>query len=171
MGLCADAPCSMVTALVAAIFARSLFCSPRSLTTSSIFQYQSQNDRSAKNTAAPTNASSSEIDRNSFTAHLQLKIEHASVHPSQAASTATQWLRRRNADLVPWAAARVEAGRPPQGRLARPAPHLRQPPRDAGGPLKVVQELLGHATIEMTMRDAHLAPRAARVAVKLLDAH
>lgn len=61
----------MVTALVAAILARSLFCSPRSLTTSSIFQYQSQNDRSAKNTMAPTNTSSSEIHRNSFTAHLQ----------------------------------------------------------------------------------------------------
>lgn len=38
-----------------------------------------------------------------------------------------------------------------------------------GAPLKVVQELLGHATITMTMRYAHLAPEVARDAVKLLD--
>jgi integrase len=39
-----------------------------------------------------------------------------------------------------------------------------------GVPLKAVQELLGHATIEMTMRYAHLAPDVTREAVKLLDA-
>jgi hypothetical protein len=33
----------------------------------------------------------------------------------------------------------------------------------------VVQELLGHATIEMTMRYAHLSPDVPRHAVKLLD--
>jgi integrase len=38
-----------------------------------------------------------------------------------------------------------------------------------GAPLKVVQELLGHSTIQMTMRYAHLAPEVARDAVKLLD--
>jgi integrase len=38
-----------------------------------------------------------------------------------------------------------------------------------GVPLKAVQELLGHATIEMTMRYAHLAPDVSREAVKLLD--
>jgi len=38
-----------------------------------------------------------------------------------------------------------------------------------GVSLKVVQELLGHATIHMTMRYAHLAPEIARDAVKLLD--
>lgn len=38
-----------------------------------------------------------------------------------------------------------------------------------GAPLKAVQELLGHATIQMTMRYAHLAPEVARDAVKLLD--
>lgn len=37
-----------------------------------------------------------------------------------------------------------------------------------GAPLKAVQELLGHATIEMTMRYAHLAPAARRDAVQLL---
>lgn len=37
-----------------------------------------------------------------------------------------------------------------------------------GAPLKAVQELLGHATIEMTMRYAHLAPAARREAVQLL---
>lgn len=38
-----------------------------------------------------------------------------------------------------------------------------------GVPLKAVQELLGHATIEMTMRYSHLSPHVAREAVKLLD--
>jgi hypothetical protein len=36
-------------------------------------------------------------------------------------------------------------------------------------PLKAVQELLGHATIEMTMRYAHLSPDARRDAVSVLD--
>jgi hypothetical protein len=36
-------------------------------------------------------------------------------------------------------------------------------------PLKAVQELLGHSTIQMTMRYAHLAPEVARDAVNLLD--
>lgn len=39
-----------------------------------------------------------------------------------------------------------------------------------GKSLKVVQELLGHATIEMTMRYAHLAPVVHRDAVDALDA-
>lgn len=38
-----------------------------------------------------------------------------------------------------------------------------------GVPLKAVQELLGHATIEMTMRYAHLAPAVQRQAVETLD--
>jgi integrase len=38
-----------------------------------------------------------------------------------------------------------------------------------GATLKVVQELLGHATITMTMRYAHLAPEIKRDAVRLLD--
>ena len=38
-----------------------------------------------------------------------------------------------------------------------------------GATIKVVQELLGHASIVMTMRYAHLAPEVARDAVKLLD--
>jgi integrase len=38
-----------------------------------------------------------------------------------------------------------------------------------GVPLKAVQELMGHATIEMTMRYAHLCPHVPRDAVKLLD--
>jgi integrase len=42
--------------------------------------------------------------------------------------------------------------------------------REVPLPLKAVQELLGHATIEMTMRYAHLAPDVSREAVKLLDA-
>jgi integrase len=39
-----------------------------------------------------------------------------------------------------------------------------------GVSLKAVQELLGHATIEMTMRYAHLSPNVKREAVQLLDA-
>jgi len=39
-----------------------------------------------------------------------------------------------------------------------------------GAPLKAVQELLGHATITMTMRYAHLSPESRRDAVDLLAA-
>ncbi|HEY5242738.1 MAG TPA: enolase C-terminal domain-like protein [Polyangiaceae bacterium] len=38
-----------------------------------------------------------------------------------------------------------------------------------GAPLIAVQQLLGHATIEMTMRYAHLSPQVGREAVRLLD--
>ena len=38
-----------------------------------------------------------------------------------------------------------------------------------GQSLKAVQELLGHTTIEMTMRYAHLSPDVKRDAVRLLD--
>lgn len=38
-----------------------------------------------------------------------------------------------------------------------------------GVPLKAVQELLGHATMEMTMRYAHLSPEVRRDAVMVLD--
>jgi site-specific recombinase XerD len=38
-----------------------------------------------------------------------------------------------------------------------------------GVALKAVQELLGHATIDMTMRYAHLSPDVKRDAVKVLD--
>jgi integrase len=36
-------------------------------------------------------------------------------------------------------------------------------------PLRAVQELMGHATVEMTMRYAHLSPDVPRAAVRLLD--
>ncbi len=39
-----------------------------------------------------------------------------------------------------------------------------------GQSLKAIQELLGHTTIEMTMRYAHLSPDVKRDAVRLLDA-
>jgi hypothetical protein len=39
-----------------------------------------------------------------------------------------------------------------------------------GAPLKVVQELLGHTTMAMTMRYAHLSPNVSKDAVRLLDA-
>jgi len=38
-----------------------------------------------------------------------------------------------------------------------------------GVPLKVIQELMGHATLEMTLRYAHLAPEARESAVQQLD--
>ena len=38
-----------------------------------------------------------------------------------------------------------------------------------GVPLKAVQELMGHSTMEMTMRYAHLSPDVRRDAVAKLD--
>jgi site-specific recombinase XerD len=38
-----------------------------------------------------------------------------------------------------------------------------------GVSLKAIQELLGHATMDMTMRYAHLSPDVKRDAVQLLD--
>ena len=38
-----------------------------------------------------------------------------------------------------------------------------------GVPMKVIQELMGHSTIEMTMRYAHLSPEVKRDSVRLLD--
>jgi site-specific recombinase XerD len=38
-----------------------------------------------------------------------------------------------------------------------------------GASLKAVQELLGHATLEMTPRYSHLSPNVKRDAVNLLD--
>jgi integrase len=40
-----------------------------------------------------------------------------------------------------------------------------------GAPIKAVQELMGHSTIEMTMRYSHLSPDVRRDAVALLDRH
>jgi site-specific recombinase XerD len=40
-----------------------------------------------------------------------------------------------------------------------------------GVSIKAVLELLGHASIEMTMRYAHLSPDVRRDAVRLLDGH
>ena len=39
-----------------------------------------------------------------------------------------------------------------------------------GASLKAVQELLGHSSIQMTMRYAHLAPEVVNETVRLLDA-
>jgi integrase len=39
-----------------------------------------------------------------------------------------------------------------------------------GVPIRVIQELLGHSTIQMTMRYAHLSPEVGREAVLLIDA-
>jgi integrase len=39
-----------------------------------------------------------------------------------------------------------------------------------GAPMRVVQELLGHSTLQMTMRYAHLSPSVKTDAVAVLDA-
>jgi integrase len=66
-----------------------------------------------------------------------------------------------------WRACRKAGLRPVQWHTLRHtfASHLVM----RGVPLKAVQELLGHSTIQMTMRYAHLAPEVARDAVNLLD--
>ena len=40
---------------------------------------------------------------------------------------------------------------------------------EAGVDIRTIAVFLGHATIQMTMRYAHLAPEVAREAVELLD--
>jgi site-specific recombinase XerD len=40
-----------------------------------------------------------------------------------------------------------------------------------GVPLQAVQELLGHAPVEMTMRCAHLSPDVKKDAVRALEGH
>lgn len=43
-------------------------------------------------------------------------------------------------------------------------------PRSGGAtPMKVIQEYLGHTTIQMTMRYAHLCTRVGKQAIRLLD--
>jgi integrase len=66
-----------------------------------------------------------------------------------------------------WRACRKAGLRPVQWHAMRHtfASHLVM----RGVPLKAVQELLGHSTIQMTMRYAHLAPEVTRDAVNLLD--
>jgi integrase len=66
-----------------------------------------------------------------------------------------------------WRACRKAGLRPVQWHMLRHtfASHLVM----RGVPLKAVQELLGHSTIQMTMRYAHLAPEVTRDAVNLLD--
>ncbi|WXH26404.1 Tyrosine recombinase XerC [Myxococcus stipitatus] len=38
-----------------------------------------------------------------------------------------------------------------------------------GVPMKVIQELIGHATLDMTMRYPHLSPDTRQEAVRVLD--
>ncbi|MFY2561199.1 tyrosine-type recombinase/integrase [Corallococcus terminator] len=51
------------------------------------------------------------------------------------------------------------------------ATHLRQSSAHGGVPFKAVQELLGHASIELTMRYAHLSPDVKKDAVRVLEQH
>jgi integrase len=63
----------------------------------------------------------------------------------------------------------------PQDVLGSPTDLRRAAPRAGisrmmrGAAMKAVQELLGHATMEMTNRYSHLSPEVPRHAVKLLD--
>jgi hypothetical protein len=54
--------------------------------------------------------------------------------------------------------------------VALPTAHVCKPPRDGGVDIRTVQELMGHKTIGMTVRYAHLAPKHTLAAVERLDA-
>jgi len=66
---------------------------------------------------------------------------------------------------TPWPECR-RAGAPHRLACAR---HSFASHRASGGPLKADQEIIGHATIEMTMRYAHLGPSVRRDAVPASD--
>jgi hypothetical protein len=65
--------------------------------------------------------------------------------------------------------ASVQEGGSAAGELARPSAHVRFALGDAWGGDEGGAGAARHATIEMTMRYAHLSPDVPRQAVKLLD--
>ena len=89
---------------------------------------------------------------------------------SRSAVMRSRRSRRSGTFEVGWSSA--QTGRAAQDHLARSAAHtLASHLVMQGVPRKAVQELMGHATIEMTLRYSHLSPEVGRSAVQLLDRH
>ena len=83
----------------------------------------------------------------------------AELHPVEVPYEVPSPLRVRHGSAAPCPASRRHDLRHTYGS------HLAM----RGVALKVIQELMGHATIEMTMRYAHLSPEARESAVQELD--